>query len=407
MAYTKIINIKTRLDKAVNYILNPAKTEHGLYTGGFNCMPENAIAKMNNTKNAFNKKDKRLGYHIIQSFEPGEVTPDVAFKIGSEYAMRYLSDKYEVIFSTHIDKDHIHNHIVWNSVSCIDGKKYHSDKNEYKDQIRKISDDICKENNLSVIDVGQNQSVNKHYAEWQAVKQGKITWRDVICVDIDTAIQNTMSWNFFLLWLKDGGYEIKQGKYISLKCDGMERFVRLKTLGNGYTKKDICKRIDNQNEIDVTVNMHTFYQRSYRKPIPEKYKGFQALVWHYVYLLGIVKRGKANFPISEQMKKDILHFDKITAQFKFLHKHDIKTHKGLNLLKEKTFADMQNLIDKRKSIPAENRKEINIEIRGLRRELKQIENIRNDIPRINRILNPKPQKEKSNDDIIRDLNRSR
>ena len=95
MAYTKILNIKSSLNKAVNYILNPNKTEQGLYTGGFNCMPDNAIQKMNSTKKAFNKIDKRLGYHIIQSFEPNEVTPDVAFKIGSEYAMQYLSDKYE------------------------------------------------------------------------------------------------------------------------------------------------------------------------------------------------------------------------------------------------------------------------------------------------------------------------
>lgn len=112
MATTKVKNIKSNINRTINYILNPSKTEDGLYTGGFNCTPNTAINIMYDTKSRFNKKDKRLGYHLIQSFKPGEVSPDLAFKIASEFSMQYLSDKYEVVFSTHVDRDHVHNHIV-------------------------------------------------------------------------------------------------------------------------------------------------------------------------------------------------------------------------------------------------------------------------------------------------------
>ena len=245
---------------------------------------------MKDTKSRFNKKDGRLGYHLIQSFKPGEVTPELAFNIASEFALQYLSNKYEVVFSTHVDRDHIHNHIVWNSVSCMDGYKYHADKNEYSDRIRKISDDLCKDNNLSVIVPGENDSVNMHYSEWLAVKEGKITWRDIIRKDIDTAIDNSYDLGTFLMQLNDMGYIYKKGQYISVKCYGMERYIRLRSLGNGYTDHDVKARLSGQEVSVALFNFQKFIERIYVPTTPKKYKGFQALLWHYKYLLGQVKK---------------------------------------------------------------------------------------------------------------------
>jgi len=234
MAYTKIINIKTRLDRAVKYILNPDKTKDGLYIGGCNCSPSNAIHQMNDTKARYNKNGGRLGGHIIQSFEQGEVTPEVAFDIANEYASKYLGDRYEVVFSTHVDRGHIHNHIIWNTVSFVDGYKYQCDVWEYKKNIRGISDNICKNRGLSVIEVkGKNES-NMHYAEWQAVQAGKTTWRDILRADIDSSIDNAPSLYYFLMEMEKRGYEYKDGKYLSFRCKGMDRFIRLKSLGKGY-----------------------------------------------------------------------------------------------------------------------------------------------------------------------------
>ena len=388
MATTKVKSIKTNLNRTVKYILNPSKTENQLYTGGFNCVPGNATHLMNDTKSRFNKNDGRLGYHLIQSFKPGEVNPELAFNIASEFALQYLSNKYEVVFSTHVDRDHIHNHIVWNSVSCMDGYKYHADKNEYSDRIRKISDDLCKDNNLSVIVPGENGSVNMHYSEWLAVKQGKTTWRDIIRRDIDTAIDNSFDLGTFLMQLSDMGYIYKKGQYISVKCYGMERYIRLRSLGKGYTGYDVKARLFGQEVSVALTNFKTFTQRMYIPPTPKKYKGFQALLWHYKYLLGQVKKREKQIPMSAEMKRDLIAFEKMVAIFNASVKYGIKTDADIEAVKNVITFDMQKLIEHRKSIPVQNRDVVNIKIRGLRKELNTVSTMKEEIPRIKRIIEP-------------------
>lgn len=403
MATTKVKSIKTRLDRTIKYILNSNKTDNLLYTGGFNCTPNTAIERMYTTKSRFNKNDGRLGYHLIQSFKPNEVTPDIAFNIASKFAIQYLSDRYEVAFSTHVDKNHVHNHIVWNSVSCIDGYKYHADKNEYINQIRRISDELCRDNNLSVITPGESESVNMHYAEWQAMKQGKTTWRDIIRKDIDTAIDHSYDLGTFLMQMNDMGYLYKKGQYLSFKCYGMQRYIRLRSLGKGYTDNDISARLAGKEISTVIQNFKKFSNRVYTKSPPKRYKGFQSLLWHYKYLLGLVKKNEHKVPMSEQMKKDLITFDKMVAIFNASVKYNIKNNYDIEVAKKQAISTLEQLMIDRKSIPVQNRDVINLKIRSLRKELKTINTMKEEIPRIKKTLEPITLQKQDRDKIKRNI----
>ena len=201
MAITKIIAIRDRLDKRVNYAVNgekttldagityaanPEKTEQHFFTSAINCEScETAFAEMQATKRRFGKLGGVVGYHFIQSFAPGEVTPEQAHAIGVAFAQRLFGERYEVVVGTHLDKAHLHNHVVVNSVSFVDGKKYHSSPGSYYFEVRSTSDTLCRENDLSTI---TPQGKGKHYAEWKAENTGKLTIRSIIRGDIDSII---------------------------------------------------------------------------------------------------------------------------------------------------------------------------------------------------------------------------
>ena len=207
MAITKIIAIRDRLDKrvayvtnaektalncGVRYIVNPEKTEQSFFTAVLNCSsPEHAFREMTETKKRWRKTGGVLGYHFIQSFAPGEVTPEQAHEIGMEFARRMFGERYEVVIGTHLDKAHLHNHIVINSVSFVDGQKYHSSPESYYNEVRGTSDELCRENDLSVI---TPQGKGKHYGEWKAEQNGKPAVRGIIREDIDRIICRAQPW---------------------------------------------------------------------------------------------------------------------------------------------------------------------------------------------------------------------
>lgn len=267
---------------------------------------------------------------------------------------------------------------------------------------------------MSVIDAGKNKSVNKHYVEWKAEKQGKITWRAILRKDIDKVIDYSYSIGTFIMELQNIGYEIKRGKYISLKCDGMERFIRLRSLGQGYTDDDVKNRLESQEINDVIERFQLFTEKRNNitfKKAPKKFIGFQALYWHYMYLLGFAKKGTVVFPVSKQMKKDLLHFERITSQFNFMHKHDIKTDKDIDKFEEETIIKLEKFILFRANLPTEKKKEVNINIRKLRSDLKMVKQMREKIPEVAvtlRPLNKKKDNEKTtHKNIARKMNRSR
>ena len=218
------------LEAAIDYAMNRTKTEQAVFEDTIGCTNENAYEDMLTTKKRFHKMGGVEGYHLVQSFAEGEVTPELAHLIGQELADRLLKGQFEVVITTHLNTRHYHNHIVWNSVSMVDGHKYHSNAKSYYTEIRKISDDLCRKYGLSIIESNQKKSIP--YVQWKAEQEGKPTWRMAIRLDIRESVQESYSWLQFLKEMEKRGYTWKLNrKYISLKAPGMERYIRLRSLG--------------------------------------------------------------------------------------------------------------------------------------------------------------------------------
>ena len=240
MAVTKTHPIKTTLNKAISYICNPDKTDGMLLVSSFGCSAESADIEFSWTRRHAIDKGTNLGRHLIQAFEPGETTPEQAHEIGMKLAQEVLGGKYEFVLTTHIDKGHIHNHIIFNSVSFVDYRKYHSNNRSYH-FIRRTSDRLCKEYGLSVIVPGPDKG--KRYIEHSTAKAGT-SYKAKLKAAIDRLIPQVSNFEELLKRLEAEGYEIKRGKYISCRAVGQERFTRFKTLGVDYTEEAVAARID-------------------------------------------------------------------------------------------------------------------------------------------------------------------
>ena len=239
MAVTKTHPIKSTLKAAIDYICNPDKTDGKLLVSSFGCAAETADIEFAWTRRHAIDKGTNLGRHLIQAFEPGEVTPEEAHRIGMELAREVLGGKYEFVLTTHIDRDHVHNHLIFNAVSFQDHRHYHSNKRSYH-EIRRTSDRICKEHGLSVIVPGRDKG--KSYIEHQAAQNGT-SYKAKLKAAIDRLIPVSSSLEDLLARLQREGYEIKRGKYISARAPDQERFTRLKTLGADYTEAAVVSRI--------------------------------------------------------------------------------------------------------------------------------------------------------------------
>ena len=240
MAVTKIKPIKSTLKKALDYIQNPDKTDEKMLVSSFGCSYETADIEFEYTMSQAIDKGNNLAHHLMQSFEPGETTPEQAHEIGRQLADEVTKGQYEYVLTTHIDKGHIHNHILFCAVNFVDHHKYNSNKRTYYN-IRNTSDRLCRENGLSVVVPGKG-SKGKSYAEYQAEKTGT-SWKGKLKIAVDTLIPQAADFEDFLRRLQAAGYEIKPGKYISCRAPGQERFTRLKTLGADYTEEAITERI--------------------------------------------------------------------------------------------------------------------------------------------------------------------
>ena len=239
MAVTKAQPIKSTLKAAIDYICNPIKTDGSLLISAYGCSAETADIEFAWTRRHAIDKGENLGRHLIQAFAPGEVTPEEAHQIGLELAKEILGGKYEFVLTTHIDRGHIHNHVIWNAVSFTDHKHYHSNKRSYY-EIRRASDWLCKEHGLSVIVPGQEKG--KSYVEYQAVRNGT-SYKAKLKAAIDRLLPTCINLEDLLRRLQEEGYEIRRGKYISCRASNQERFTRLKTLGVDYTEETLAARI--------------------------------------------------------------------------------------------------------------------------------------------------------------------
>ena len=247
MAITKIKAIRGTLNKAIEYITNPAKTDEKLLVYSYGCAAETAAKEFEWTRAIAEQRGmqpvKILARHVVQSFDIGEVSPELAHEIGKQFADEILQGKYEYVLSTHIDKGHVHNHIIFNSVNFVDYHAYKSYRKFYYD-MRKVSDRICSEHGLSVVPPSQNKG--KDYKEHSEAKQGN-SWKQKLKQTIDKCIVVAKDWEEFLHLMEEAGYEIKQGKFISFRAEGQERFTRAKTIGANYTEERIKDRISGLN----------------------------------------------------------------------------------------------------------------------------------------------------------------
>ena len=231
------------MSKAIAYILNPEKTDEKLLVSSYGCASETAAREFEWTRRIAEQKGMNpvriIARHVIQSFEIGEVTPELAHEIGKQFADEILGGKYEYVLTTHIDKDHVHNHLIFNAVDFVDYHAYKSYKRIYYD-MREVSDRLCKENGLSVIPPSQNKGMG--YKEYTEAKRGT-SWKQKLKQAIDRLVITAKDYDDFLRLMQEAGYEIKPGKYISFRAEGQERFTRSKTIGENYTEERIKERI--------------------------------------------------------------------------------------------------------------------------------------------------------------------
>lgn len=227
------------LKKALDYIENPDKTDDKLFVSSYGCSYETADIEFQMLLDQAFKKGNNLAHHLIQAFEPGETTPEQAHEIGRQLADEVLGGKYPYVITTHIDKGHLHNHIIFCAVDMANQRKYISNRRSYA-YIRRTSDRLCKENGLSVVKPGKDKG--KSYAEWDAQRKGK-SWKAKLKIAIDAAIPQAKDFDDFLRFMQTQGYEIKPGKFVSFRAPGQDRFTRCKTLGEDYTEEAITRRI--------------------------------------------------------------------------------------------------------------------------------------------------------------------
>ena len=399
MAYDKIITIHARLDRRINYALNPAKTGDGNQNlcAALNCQPDTAYRDMQETKCRWGKEKRPVqGYHIIHSYAPGEVRPEQAQELSVEFARQLLGDRFEAVIATHVDHEHIHSHIVFNSVSCTDGRMFRGNFKAYYGDIRGVSNAISRENGLSVI---ESKRKGKQYAQWNAEKQGKPTIRGLIRQDIDGALAGAISMQTLFAALEKQGYTVKRGanvKYTAIRPPGSERFIRLDSLGEGYTEADLKARLREKAAKTPPVQVHIPRQKRYsvkryggnsRKTKP---KGLRRIYLHYLYLLA-PPRPYQRRPVPFNVRAEVRKLSQYKRQFALLQKYRIENESQLSMLADALQAEIDSLVFFRQNLYRRKRRgedvaaeisEINHALRPLRRELRCCQSISASVPQI-------------------------
>lgn len=351
MAISKILYMKDcgnhfhgkHLKQSLDYVTNPEKTQNGRLVGGMNCQLDTAFKQMMDTKKDFGKVDKRQGYHLIISFKEGEVSPDTAYEITGRFVKEYLGQQYEAVYCVHDNTDHVHSHIIFNSVSFVDGRKYRYEKGDWERDIQPITNRLCEEYGLSTIDIGGDKEEERdHYKEHNDYRDGRFVWSKMIARDLDACILQAGSFEEFVELLSEKGYEVKQGKHLAVKPPGMGRYRRCHTLGEDYTEERIRQRID-EEDLSFYQSNKVFqpeivkcYVRRYKRA---KLTGLQKRYYAKLYRVGKLKKR----PYSQvwKYKDDIKKMEKLQQQYLFLVRHDVHSVEELALT-------VANLTDKRK-----------------------------------------------------------
>lgn len=325
MAITKILARKGRLDVGIRYVLNGDKTQEQILTARLNCDPGHECRQMLETKRAVGKEGGVQYYHLIQSFQPGEVTPELALEIAREFAEEHLPG-YQTVIGIHVDKEHIHAHILFNSVNADTGEKYHSNAQSYYRQIRVISDRLCRERGLSVLLQGKpTQAVS--YIEWLRRSRGQPTFRSMLEEDLRTAIADANDLGHFFLLMEHKGWEIKHGNRLGFRLRGQDRFMMPGRKKSLFTEEGIRAAIQGElSAIEQGLRPAIIPRPAYRpfRPHP-KYKGFLALYVHYLYLLGKARQRQYPPRMTPQLRQAAAQAERYRQRFYFLRDNDIAT----------------------------------------------------------------------------------
>lgn len=351
MAVTKLLYMKDcgsgfhgkHLKAALEYISDADKTQGGRLIAGVNCRPGYAYEQMKDTKKKFGKIDKRQAYHLIISFKENEIDPDTAFEVTEKFVREYLGDSYEAVYAVHDNTDHIHSHIVFNSVNFVDGRKYRYEKGDWERYIRPITERLCTEYGLSVFEFeSEKVQSDEKIREWDDSKNGPFVWSNMIRRDLDACIVQAEDFLQFEKLLTEKGYVIQKGKHLAVKPPGMTRYRRCKTLGEDYTESRIRARIQTEQLSSYKTESFEEAERVVYSQIPRghraKLTGLQKKYYSKLYRLGLLKRR----PYSKawKYKDDIRMMHKIQEQYLFLINHDIESvaelqNKSQTLMQEK------------------------------------------------------------------------
>ena len=342
MAISKILSIKDlpgeahgkHLKAAFDYIRKAEKTQNGSLVGAVNCQPDFALSQMMITKNQYGKLSGRQAYHLIISFNEGEINTDTAMEFMQKFVESYLGDNYEAVYSVHDDTAHIHGHILFNSVCFKNGLKFRYKKGDWKKAIQPLVNRLCKEYGLQTLELEDNKQ--KKYREWNEHNDGKFVWSKMIRRDVDAFILQSDTFDEFLRMMTDKGYAIKYGKHISVKLPGMDRVRRLYKLGEDYSEERIKERIaneaiENYRKEDV-VEQPRIVRVRYRRFPRAKLTGLQKRYFAKLYRLGKIK--KRPYSKAWQYRADIRKMYKLQEQYLFLAKHNIHTKEEMMVVRE-------------------------------------------------------------------------
>ncbi|MDD2502857.1 MAG: relaxase/mobilization nuclease domain-containing protein [Clostridia bacterium] len=432
MATTKIWPIKDSLKRVVDYAVNPAKTENPdsdlfnvlhyasngdktemqFYVTGINCVDKLAYEKMIATKKRYGKTGGNVAYHCYQSFKPGEVNAEQCHEIGVELAKKLWGGMYEVVVATHLNTNCFHNHFVINSVSCVDGRKFDDNKRTYA-EMRRTSDDICREHGLSVIENPYSKKVPR--AAYLAQKSGKETHYSILKRDVDEALSKSMSFYEFEKRLKAMGYRFPRTenyKYRSIIAEGWKRPMRLKSLGDDYTDEAIRERLVKNQYL---LRNRTLVPYTPKKPLSDlrynlnkvdRMSTIDGLFWVICELLKLVLVGEVGLtqryqPLSPVMRQEVIKLERYDREFRLLHMNEIHSEQELRLFIDSKKEQLDNFISQRKSVDYRIRRPksdqdlleqkakrhtLSEQITFLRKQIKIADGIFEDVPRIKDLI---------------------
>lgn len=363
------------MQRLMNYTQNGDKTEHQLYVSGFNCDPQNAYYLMQATKRCWGKPldSGNVGYHIIQSFKPGEATPDQVHEIGCEFARRFLEDRFKCTVSTHLDKGHLHNHIVVNSVSFMDGRMFRNDFTTYYKGIRAVSDELCRENRLSVVETDGH---GKSYGEWKHEKEGTPTLRGMVKTDVEMAMTAADSFAGFIAELQQMGYKVKYGPkvtHMAVRHKDAQRNIRLDKISPRFSEDALRSYFQELRKLPPAMQQEYKQQTSpepprwppkapykpmrrrarYRGYLPVKcgkITGFMACYYHYCALLRKAYRGKVSRHSYYLLREDFIKFNRYRQQCDLIWEQKITTVNELLAYKEQLQTAYDDLTAQRKAL---------------------------------------------------------